>query len=131
MNIPIFLFFYTLQIFLTFPTFYNTCENKSLYSYFLYFTHHALDVFLFWAIFFLRTKIEYFIHILFVFIVFVHWIFYDNKCISTVWMNRECGYPEEQWLDSLKNMFHFRELNEYFHFIWVGLLLIYDVYKII
>ncbi len=120
-----------LQIFLTFPNFYNTCENKSLYAYFLYFTHHAFDVFLFWSIFFLRTKIEYLIHILFVFIIFVHWISYDNKCIVTVWMNRECGYPEEQWLDSLKNMFHLKEVNEYFHFIWLGLILVYELKKII
>jgi hypothetical protein len=46
-------------------------------------------------------------------------------------MNRECKYPEEQWLDSLKNMIHLRDFSEYFHFIWIGGLLIYDIYQLL
>lgn len=45
-------------------------------------------------------------------------------------MNRECGYPEEQWLDSLKNMLGLRSFNENFHFIWMFALTIQDVLRI-
>ncbi len=125
-----FAFIYLIQILLTFPTFYKTCERKTLYSYFLYFIHHLFDVFLFWSPFFLVTRKEFLLHIAIIVLIFIHWLTYDNKCIITVLMNRECGYPDEEWLDSLKNMLNLREVNEYFHFIWIGLLLAYDIYKI-
>jgi hypothetical protein len=39
-------------------------------------------------------------------------------------MNRECDYPEETWLDSLKNNLGLRNINEFFHFIWIALHLV-------
>jgi hypothetical protein len=45
-------------------------------------------------------------------------------------MNRECGYPDDQWLDSIKNMLGLRAINEYFHFIWMFLLAGKDLYKV-
>ena len=64
-------------------------------------------------------------------IVALHWITNDNNCIATEYMNRLCGYKEDQWLDSLKNMFDLRKYSEYFLFIWLGLLAVHDVYHIL
>lgn len=126
----IFLFIYFLQIYLTFPNFQRTCERKTLWAYTLFFSHHVFDIFLFWAPLFLQFRREYIIHAVVIVLIMVHWFTYNNKCIWTVLMNRECKYPEEQWLDSLKNMLPLRQVNEYYHFIWIGALLIYDIYKI-
>jgi len=130
MNIATFLFIYFLQIFLTFPKFSHTCKALNLVSYGTYFTHHLLDVFLFWAPLFLTTTNEFIIHIIVSIGVIIHWFTYNNRCIATVYMNRLCGYPEDDWLDSLKNMLGLRNISEYFHFIWIGLVLVYDIYMI-
>ena len=97
-----------IQIFATFPKFKNTCKNPGIQTWLLYFAHHALDVFLFWSVLFLTTRTEFFLHLLAVIIVGIHWFTYDNKCIATVIMNRMCDYPDSEWLDSLKNMFGLR-----------------------
>ncbi len=96
-------------------------------SYLLYAAHHAFDVFLFWAPLFLITKLEYGLHLLFAVGIGIHWFTNDNKCIATVEMNKQCGYEEERWLDSLKNMFGVRKHFEYFHFMWIGILMAYDL----
>ena len=130
MNYTIFFIVYLIQIALTFPKYQATCQKKTLYAYFLYFFHHLLDVFLFWSILFLTNRIDFLIHIFFVVIVSIHWLTYNNLCILTVIMNRECGYPDEMWLDSLKNMLGLRSLSEYFLFIWLGILVAYDIFML-
>jgi hypothetical protein len=126
----IFLFIFVLQLVLTLPRFLQTCESKSLYTWSLYIFHHFFDVFLFWSFLFVTTKLEFGLHLLILIGVVIHWLTYDNKCIITVLMNRECGYPEEQWLDSLKNMVGLRNIHEYFHFIWMALLSFQDIYML-
>lgn len=119
-----------LQYALTLPHFVKTCERKTLYTWFLYIFHHIFDVFLFWSFLFLTSKLEFGLHLLTLLGVVIHWFTYDNKCIITVLMNRECGYDENQWLDSLKNMLGLRNVHEYFHFIWMFALAIQDIYKL-
>ena len=116
---------YGLQLLATLPGFIKTCKDA---PYALYFLHHALDVFLFWGPLFLSKPSEFIGHFLFAIIVGIHWFTYGNRCILTVWMNRACGYAEDRWLDSLKNMTGLRAVNEYFHFIWVGALMVYDLW---
>jgi hypothetical protein len=130
MRINIFLIIFLLQIALTFEYMRKTCKSNTLYLWLLYITHHLLDVFLFWSFLFLTTKAEFSIHLISLIIMSIHWISYGNKCILTVFMNRECGYPEEKWLDSLKNMLGIRNISEYFHFIWVFILAAQDIYMI-
>jgi hypothetical protein len=125
-----FFFIYVLQILLTFPNFELTCEKKTLWTYCLYFGHHLFDIFLFWAPLFLQFRNEFLIHAIAVILVMVHWFSYDNKCILTVMVNKQCGYPKEEWLDSLKNMLNLRSLSEYFQFIWIGGLFVYDIYRL-
>jgi hypothetical protein len=127
MNILAFSFLVGVQILLTFPFFNRSCID---HPYFLYFVHHAFDVFLFWAPLFLISKLEYGLHFLFGLGVGIHWFMNDNKCVATVEMNKQCGYEEERWLDSLKNMFDIRNYFEYFHFMWIGILMVYDLYVI-
>lgn len=131
MKFIIFALIYVLQILLTFPAFQSTCAKKTLRAYALYFSHHIFDIFLFWGPLFLVTRRELLFHIITIVLIMIHWFTYDNKCIWTVLMNRECKYPEEQWLDSIKNKLHLRQFSEYFHFIWIGGLLIYDIYQLL
>jgi hypothetical protein len=123
-----FILVYLLQIALTAPRFRQTCRHPQ--PWLLYFVHQALDVFLFWSPVFLRTRSDYAIHTLLVLLVVVHWIFNNNRCIMTTWMNRRCAYPEERWLDSLKNMFGLREHSIWFHFVWLGVLLVWDAWML-
>ena len=130
MRWPFFLLVFILQIVLTLPRFVETCESKTPYTWFLYIFHHIFDVFLFWSFLFLTTKLEFGLHLAILIGVVIHWFTYDNKCIITVLMNRECGYPEDQWLDSLKNMVGLRYIQEYFHFTWMFILAGQDIYKL-
>lgn len=124
MRVLIFIALWAFQIFLTVREFLNTCMYP---SYLLYLFHHAFDIFLFWAPLFLVSKFEYGLHFLFALGVGIHWFTNGNKCIATVEMNKQCGYEEERWLDSLKNMFGLRSYFEYFHFAWIGILMAYDL----
>lgn len=123
-----FILVYTLQISLTFPNFYSSCRSLSVSSVLLYFAHHLVDVFLFWSFLFLTTRAEFTTHFVLVLIVAVHWFTNQNRCIATVTMNRMCGFPEGDWLDSLKNRFGLRAFSEHFHFIWIGILMVQDLY---
>ncbi len=129
MKYIIFLIIYAIQIAITYPTFNDTC-NPGLYALFLYLTHHLLDIYLFFSIFFLQTKLDFMLHALLVILIIIHWLTYDNKCILTVIMNRECGYPDEMWLDSIKKRLELRNISEYFHFIWLAALFAFDIYYI-
>jgi hypothetical protein len=123
----IFLFILCVQFFITYPQFKDTCEtHASAKTLILYISHHSLDVFLFWSFLFLTTKLEFAIHLCILLGVVIHWATYNNRCILTVWMNEFCGYPEETWLDSLKNRLGLRNISEYFHFIWMFLLAFQD-----
>lgn len=130
MRTNIFLIIFLLQIALTFQYMCKMCKSNTLYVWLLYIIHHLLDVFLFWSFLFLTTRMEFGIHLILLITMSIHWISYGNKCILTVLMNRECGYPENRWLDSLKNMLGFRNISEYFHFIWIFILAIQDIYML-
>ena len=61
-------------------------------------------------------------------VVAIHWFSYGNRCIATVEMNRQCGYPESEWLDSFKNRLGLRSLiGDNFHFLWIGGLVAWEV----
>jgi uncharacterized membrane protein SirB2 len=127
MRFMVFLFILCLQILVTVPRFQDSCESHaSVKTMFLYITHHVLDVFLFWSFLFLTTKLEFAIHLCILIVVVAHWATHKNTCILTVWMNHFCGYPEEKWLDSLKNRLGLHHLTEYFHFVWMFLLAFQD-----
>jgi hypothetical protein len=130
MNWLYFSLVYFIQVAATWGRFQATCQPADGRPLALYFAHHALDVFLFWSPVFLRTRADYAAHTLLVLIVGAHWFYNNNRCIFTVEMNRRCGYPEGAWLDSLKNKFGLRERSEWFHFIWLGVLLAWDVWML-
>jgi len=129
MNWPIFFIILLLQLALTFRDFIKTCNNLDLVKFNIYILHHAYDIYLFWAPLFLQTPIEYAIHAFAAIATGIHWFSYDNKCIATVILNKLCGYNVNEWLPSLKNMLGLYNITEYFHFIWMSLLLGYDFYK--
>ena len=130
MNWLIFSLVFSFQIILTIPNFIKTCQSKTFYTWFLYFFHHLLDVFLFWSFLFLTNKYEFLLHFILLILIVIHWATYDNKCILTVLMNRECGYSDEKWLDSIKNRLGLTYIYEHFHYIWMLLLAIQDIYQI-
>ena len=131
MNLGIFLFICFFQIFLTIGNFIKTCKSNSLFTWAIYLIHNVSDVFLFWSFLFLSSKLEFGIHLFCLIILVIHWFLNNNKCILNTIMNKECGYSDEQWLESLKNMLGLRSHYEHFQFIWLGLLAAQDVYKLL
>lgn len=128
----VFVAIYLLQISLTFEKFWKRCPEMDWKRMVVYFTHHLLDVFLFWGFAFLTLQGEYIAHIFAVFIVLVHWIYNNNKCIATEYLNELCGWDRDRWLDSLKNMMGLRYVfGEYFHFLWLGIIVVWDAWKLI
>jgi hypothetical protein len=127
MRVPIFLAVFLLQIAATIGHFVSTCSCLSLPSWTVYLFHHAFDVFVFWSPLFLTKPLDFMIHLAICVITGLHWLTNNNLCFLTVYLNRRCGYPDEEWLDSLKNMLGLRRASEYFHFIWIGLLMAYDI----
>ena len=130
MNYLLYGLVYAAQLALTFPNFYRQCTRLSVPSLLLYFAHHLVDVFLFWSFLFLTNRAEFIAHFVLVLIVATHWFMNQNRCVATVTMNRMCGFPEGDWLDSLKNRLGLRHISEYFHFIWIGALMVQDIYKL-
>lgn len=128
MNIWLFMLFYVLQLSLSVPTFFTTCKQIDLPVLLLYFGHHLTDVFLFWGPLFMTNNYERALHLAFVLGVIVHWFTYNNRCIATVKLNEQCGYDEDQWLDSMLNHVNLRERSEYFQFLWLGVVVAYDIY---
>jgi hypothetical protein len=129
MNWYIFFLVLFIQIALTFRTFTSTCSKLGVLTLIIYLLHHAYDVYLFWAPLFLEKAKEYLIHAIAAIGTGIHWFTYDNKCIATVILNKRCGYKEDEWLPSLKNMLGLRSITEYFQFIWMGILVFYDYTK--
>jgi hypothetical protein len=130
MNLQVFLIILAIQIIITLPNFIKTCKYFCSFTLLVYLFHHAYDVFLFWAPFFLNKAIEFSTHFLLALVTGLHWFMNDNNCIITEYMNELCGYRKDAWLDSIKNKLGLRSLNEYFQFIWVGLLMVYDGFMI-
>jgi hypothetical protein len=129
MNIASFLFTYALQILVTAPRFLASCTPLGFEAICVYLAHHALDVYIFWGPLFLQTQAEFQTYILITALVGAHWFLNNNQCIATVYMNHLCGYPEADWLDSLKNRLGLRSFSEEFHFYWIGATLLYAIYK--
>jgi hypothetical protein len=126
-----FLAVYAIQIALTYPTFSSACNQLDIKRLAIYAAHHAFDVFLFWSPFFLTTPLEFKVHIAAAILTGIHWFSYNNRCILTVEMNRLCGFPQDNWLDSLKNRLGLKEtLGSNFHFLWIGALIAYDIYML-
>jgi hypothetical protein len=120
-----------IQILATIRRFISSCKHLSITTWGMFIIHHFLDVFLFWSFLFLTESVEFILHILLVIGVAIHWFSYENRCVATVFLNRLCGFPEDEWMDSLKNMTGLRNVSEYFQFIWLGILVVLDIYYLI
>ena len=131
MRLDYFLVVFVIQIALTLPKFATTCATLNLENWGVYVFHHALDVYLFWSVLFLTTRLDFTLHLMSCVLVGLHWFFNNNLCVLTVYLNRKCGYNETDWLDSLKNKLGLRSLSEYFHFVWIGLLMAYDIMRLL
>jgi hypothetical protein len=129
-----FVFVYLLQIAASAPTFFSTCAAEQRFNastLALYFIHHLTDVFLFWGVFFVSTRTEALLHLLFILITGTHWFLNGNRCIATEALNARCGYPRDAWLDSLLNRTELRRRSEYYQFLWLGVTAIYDIWKLV
>lgn len=130
MNLQIFIIVLAIQIVITLPNFIKTCKSLCGFSLLVYLFHHAYDVYLFWGFLFFSKAIEFSSHILLSLVTGLHWFMNDNKCVLTEYLNNLCGYRKDVWLDSIKNRLYLRSINEYFQFIWIGLHIIYDSYRL-
>ncbi len=123
---------YAIQIAMTFPDFYSTCARHSARNYLLYFTHHLLDVYLFFGPLFVVTKLEMWWWLAITAAVAISWVLHDNRCIASVLMNRGCLYPDSEWMDSIKNRLGLREVaGDYFHHMWLGAIAGYFLWRLL
>ncbi len=113
---------YGLQIAITYKRHASTCQDSSTGGFTLYAIHHLLDVYLFWAPLFLETAAEWRVYLVVAPLVLIHWATNKNLCVATVVMNRRCGFPEAQGLDSLKNRVG---VPPSLQFAWIGAILLY------
>ena len=127
MNLWAFAAIYAAQIALTLPGYAGACKGNLPAALPIYFVHHAIDVFLFWSFLFINKAIEYAAHIGLVAGVAAQWLMNDNQCALTEYMNSLCGKPRDAWLPSLKNMLGLRSVWEYYQFVWLGLLIGWDL----
>jgi hypothetical protein len=111
-----------LQLAITYPRFSQTCNSSIGYP--VYLLHHFLDVFVFWGFLFMTTKAEFRIHLVVITLIVIHWFTNNYECILTTEMNRMCGYPRKQWLDSIVDRIR---PTYYTHTVWVVLVGIYDI----
>ena len=123
---------YFLQLAVSFPSFSASCHGAhDPAAVAIWLLHHWTDVFLFWGFLFATSRGEYMLHLLFLVIALAHWSTYKNRCIATVVLNRYCGWPEDQWLDSLLNRSGLRSRSDYWQFLWLGLLACNDVVHLV
>lgn len=130
MKWTVFLGLYGLQIGLTIRPFTKSCLSLDFERWVIYLGHHLFDVFLVWSFLFLTKPIEFLAHFLLAIGVAIHWATNNNECELTVYMNKLCGYPADQWLDSIKNKLGLRSISEYFLFYWLAALLVQDLYNV-
>jgi hypothetical protein len=126
----LFLSIVILQIAITLEPFLKSCQDLDGFKLFVFISHHFLEVFLFWSFLFLTRPFEFQLHIVTAIIVGFLWFIYDYTCIWTVYMNYLCGFPKQQWLDSLVNRTGLRNISEYYHSYWLVALIGYDIYML-
>lgn len=117
------------QIAVTLPRFLRSCAGLDGTRWIVYLVHHAFDVFLFWGpLFFWRSSRILQAHLALALVTVLHWLTNRNRCVVTVELNRMCGYPEDDWFDSIKNRLGLeRFLGDGFHFYWIAALVLYDL----
>lgn len=113
-----------LQLAVTSPRFATTCNDTSGFGSGVYLIHHLLDVYVFWGFLFLTTPVEHAIHAWVLLGIAIHWLTNNYECILTTEMNRLCGYPRTQWLDSIVDRIR---PTYYTHMVWIVLAFVYDV----
>jgi len=113
------------QLAVTYPHFARTCTSANAIA--VYLLHHMLDVYVFWGPFVLTTRAEFGIHLLTICGIALHWITNNYECVLTTAMNEMCGYPRNQWLDSLVDRLR---PTDWTHIVWILVAAIYDVLQI-
>jgi hypothetical protein len=121
MRLGVYLGLVALQLAITYPHFSQTCQGPGSAVYII---HHFFDVFVFWSFLFLTTRTEHIVHLCTILGVVIHWLTNNYECIATTYMNELCGFPREQWLDSMVN--RIRPFY-YTHIVWLALLVAYDL----
>ncbi len=112
------------QLALTSSRFFTTCHDTTGFGSVVYVIHHLLDVYVFWGFLFLTTSVEYAIHAVVLLGIAVHWLTNNYECILTTEMNRMCGYPRTQGLDSMVDRIR---PTYYTHIVWISLAFVYDL----
>ena len=101
------------------------CDSNNFEIYL--FSHHILSTYLYLG----GVLYNPLYHMIFLIILVTHWITNNNECVFTVQTNKYCGYPEKKsFKDILSQIGIFKSFTN-IHYIIVGCLLLYDIYKII
>ena len=113
------------QLIVTLPRLHATCQGLDIWRFFIYISHHFLDVYVFWGFLFLQTRTEFLTHAVVIVLVAIHWFTNNYECILTTYLNDLCGYDHKAWLDSIVS----RIGTGYIHTWWVLVHAIYDIIR--
>ena len=98
--------------------------------------HHISSGFLLYGWLF-NNNILLSLHILTVLFTIIHWLTNNNKCALTVYINRECDWPESKPFHDILDMIGLKSIkswNELWHYVFIvcGMFIsISKIYKVI
>ena len=111
------------------------CLNKkTTYSSIIIITllHHILQIFANFGWLF-NNKIILTIYVLAPFIVIIHWLTNDGKCVLTQLYNKQCSLPDERKFNDIYNIVGFKKYDiweDYLHYIYLSMAIIITIYKL-
>jgi hypothetical protein len=128
----LFVFILLLEVFLAFSkSQIKTCVNKDKNALYLLLLHHVGNCFLLYGWLF-SNKVILLLHIFTVIGTAIYWKVNNNRCDLTIYINRECGFPENAPFHDLLDMSGLKSVpmwNEIGHYIFIVLGCLISVYK--
>lgn len=94
--------------------------------------HHIGSAFLLYGWLF-NNYILLLLHILTVLFTTIHWLLNNNKCALTVYINRECEWPEDKPFHDILDMIGLKSIkswNELWHYIFIITGMLISIFKI-
>ena len=103
-----------------------TSKCNTLHGEYLLIFHHIISTYIYLG----GIVYNPFYHLIFIFIVILHWITNNNRCELTVITNRNCGYPENRLFHDIIYKMGISIKCPNIMYIYILYLMVYDIYII-
>ena len=106
----------------------NEFPCSSLYGLSLLYTHHILDIYIYFGGYFLNPLY----HLITINALLIHWVSNDDKCFLTQWVNSVCypEYIEYKRFNDFSNMLGIQDYYPNVHYYYVVFMIWYDLMRI-